>query len=236
LLLTKYLKAAVSYEGIVRVERFPVPREALCEAVLNALVHRDYMIPAPVQIRVYDDRLVLWNPAVLPEGWTAATLLTPHTSHPYNPEIANAFFCAGEIEAWGRGIERIFDACRAAATPLPQLRFEAGGIWTEFAFNETYLRLMRGDESQTTDPVTTPVGEFVRLLAQCEPLDNEAIREAFGLKNRRRLRETYIRPSLAMGLIVPTLPDKPNRRLQKYRLTARGAAMLASMKQGNAAS
>ncbi|MFM7924697.1 MAG: transcriptional regulator, partial [Planctomycetaceae bacterium] len=49
LLYSKYLKAAVTYEDIVRVERFPVPREAMREALLNALVHRDYAIPAPVQ-------------------------------------------------------------------------------------------------------------------------------------------------------------------------------------------
>lgn len=105
LLLTKYLKAAVTYEGIVRVERFPVPREALREAVLNALIHRDYMVPVSVQIRVYDDKLVLWNPAVLPEGWTQKTLLAPHQSHPPNPDLANTFFRAGEIEShylWGR--------------------------------------------------------------------------------------------------------------------------------------
>jgi ATP-dependent DNA helicase RecG len=52
LLLTKYLKAVISYEGIVRVETFPVPRAALRETVLNALVHRDYAVTAPVQIRV----------------------------------------------------------------------------------------------------------------------------------------------------------------------------------------
>ena len=108
LLMTKYMKAAVTYEDIVRVERFPVPREALREAVLNAVVHRDYMVPAPIQIRVYDDRLVLVNPAVLPEGWTQESLLAPHYSQPFNPDIANTFFRAGEIEAWGRGIERIF--------------------------------------------------------------------------------------------------------------------------------
>ena len=68
LLLTKYLKAAIAYEGLVRVERFPVPRAALREAVLNALVHRDYMVPAPIQIRVYDDRLILWNPAPCPRA------------------------------------------------------------------------------------------------------------------------------------------------------------------------
>ncbi len=122
------LKAAVTYEDIVRIERFPVPREALREAVLNALVHRDYMNTAPIQIRVYDDRLVLWNPAVLPEGWTQQTLLEPHTSQPHNPDVANTFFRAGEIEAWGRGIERMFAACREAKTPEPQIRFDAGAL------------------------------------------------------------------------------------------------------------
>src|SRR5690606_23030616 len=57
LLLTKYLKASIRYEGLQRIERFPVPRAALREALLNALVHRDYAVGAPVQIRVYADRL-----------------------------------------------------------------------------------------------------------------------------------------------------------------------------------
>jgi hypothetical protein len=72
------------------------------KGVLNAVVHRDYMISAPIQIRVYDDRLVLWNSATLPEGWTQETLLGAHQSQPANPDIANTFFRAGEIEAWGR--------------------------------------------------------------------------------------------------------------------------------------
>ena len=57
------------------------------------MVHRDYAVPAPIQIRVHDDRLPIYNPGSLPEGW-----------QPYNPDIANAFFWAGEIETWGRGI------------------------------------------------------------------------------------------------------------------------------------
>jgi ATP-dependent DNA helicase RecG len=62
-LLTKYLKAVISYEGIQRVESYPMPESALREAVLNAVVHRDYAVPAPIQIRVYRDRLRIWNPA-----------------------------------------------------------------------------------------------------------------------------------------------------------------------------
>jgi ATP-dependent DNA helicase RecG len=168
LLFTKYLKAAVTYEGIVRVEHFPVPREALREAVLNALVHRDYAVPAPVQIRVHDDKLVIVNPAVLPEGWTQASLLAPHYSHPFNPDIANAFFRAGEIEAWGRGIQRIFDACRKEGTPRPALRFEANGLWIEFPFAPDYVALIQGApvKMPVETPAKTPEGILAILARQ----------------------------------------------------------------------
>ncbi|MCX6865122.1 MAG: putative DNA binding domain-containing protein [Verrucomicrobia bacterium] len=76
-----------AYQGIQRIERYPVPDVALREAILNALVHRDYAVGAPVQIRVYEDRLKIWNPAVLPEGWTLENLLADHASTPYNPAL-----------------------------------------------------------------------------------------------------------------------------------------------------
>ncbi len=137
LLLTKYLKALISYEGIQRVESYPMPESALREAVLNAVVHRDYAVPAPIQIRVYEDRLKIWNPGELPDDWTEARLLEPHSSQPYNPDIANAFFRAGEIESWGRGIQRIFDACREAGTPEPRLQVQGREFWFEFPFPAT---------------------------------------------------------------------------------------------------
>jgi ATP-dependent DNA helicase RecG len=144
LLLTKYLKAAITYEGVQRIERFPMPRAALREAVLNALVHRDYAVGAPVQIRVYADCLKLWNPAVLPEGWTFTKLLGQHASQPYNPSVANAFFRGGEIEAWGRGIQRIFEECKAADTPAPDLQLDGHDLWTEFVFAPDYLTAVEG--------------------------------------------------------------------------------------------
>jgi len=107
LLLTEYLRAGITYRGIQRVETFPVPAEALREAVLNAIIHKDYASGVPIQISVYPDKLMLWNPGALPHDWTVQKLKAKHPSQPFNPDIANAFFRAGEIEAWGRGIERI---------------------------------------------------------------------------------------------------------------------------------
>jgi ATP-dependent DNA helicase RecG len=134
LLRTKYLKAGISYRGIQRVETLAVPEAALREAVLNAIIHKDNASGTPIQISVYSTKLMIWNPGELPAHWTVANLKEKHPSRPFNPDVANTFFRAGMIEAWGRGIERMMDACRAAKVPEPILRSEPFGIWVEFSF------------------------------------------------------------------------------------------------------
>jgi ATP-dependent DNA helicase RecG len=151
LLLTKYLKAGISYRGIQRVESLPVPEAALREAVLNAILHKDYSAGTPVQISVYDDRLMLWNPGELPQDWTVARLKAKHPSHPFNPGLANVFFRAGQIETWGRGIERIFSACTTAGTPPPALRCEQNGLWVDFEFGPAADISTREAEEKTGD-------------------------------------------------------------------------------------
>ena len=99
-------------------------REALREALLNACINKDYAEPSPIQIRVYENKLEIINGGVLPEGWTVETLLSSHRSMPYNPDIANTFFCAGEIEAWRRGIERIITACKNDGSFTPEFRYD----------------------------------------------------------------------------------------------------------------
>lgn len=94
----------------------------------------DYAEHSPIQIRVYENKLEIINGGVLPEGWTVETLLSSHLSMPYNPDIANTFFRAGEIEAWGRGIERIIMACKNDGFSTPEFRYDASGIWTTFKF------------------------------------------------------------------------------------------------------
>ena len=132
-------------------------------------MHRDYAVPAPVQIRVYDDKLSLWNPALLPQGWTVQKLHGDHPSRPFNPDIANTFFRAGEIEAWGRGVQQIFQACHEADTPEPQLRFETGEMWLDFAFASDYLQTLNPTASRETiseTPVKTPDRMLVLLRQQ----------------------------------------------------------------------
>jgi len=111
LVYSKYFKGIISYEGLQRVEDFPVPRAAFREAVLNSIIHRDYSTGSPIQIRICPDKVLIFNDGRLPENWTVDDLFTTHKSKPYNPLIAGAIFRSGQVEAWGRGIKKITDSC-----------------------------------------------------------------------------------------------------------------------------
>ncbi|MFZ6665215.1 ATP-binding protein [Peijinzhouia sedimentorum] len=151
LLFSKYIKALISYEGISRVETYEYPREAIREALLNAVAHKDYSGGAPIQIKVYKDRILIWNDGQLPENWTVSNLLNKHSSKPYNPDIANTLFRSGYIESWGRGIEKMMNYCQEAKIPMPIYLFEASDFLVEFRkdiYNEEYLSGLGLNERQ----------------------------------------------------------------------------------------
>jgi len=123
----KFLIRTIGFEGIHRIEKGEYPLAAIREMLLNALVHRNYM-GAPVQIRVYDDKISIWNEGTLPEGLTLAALKRSHSSRPRNPIIADVAFKGGFIDTWGRGTIKILDTCKAAELPEPEMQEIDGGF------------------------------------------------------------------------------------------------------------
>jgi ATP-dependent DNA helicase RecG len=115
-----------------RIETYEYPEKALREALLNAVTHKEYAGGAPIQIRVYSDKIMIWNEGQLPENWTVKNLLQNHSSRPNNPDIANAFFRSGYVEAWGRGISKIEEQCAAAGLPAPAFTNEGSDFWVVF--------------------------------------------------------------------------------------------------------
>ncbi len=132
LLYTKYLKATISYEHDVRIETYPFLREAVREVIYNALGHNNYAASVPIQIRVEDEALYISNSCILPRGWTVQTLLEKHRSIPFNPSIANVFYRAGYIEAWGRGIQKVMNSCAEKGFPLPQYSIVGDSLTVKF--------------------------------------------------------------------------------------------------------
>lgn len=127
LLKKKYLIRPISYEGLQRLEPLEYPETALREAICNAIIHRDYASTYTF-LRIYDDRLHIWNPGSLPEELKIDAIKENHSSYPRNRNIANVFYKAGYIESWGRGINKIVDACVEAGLPEPVMVEEQGGF------------------------------------------------------------------------------------------------------------
>jgi len=151
IIFTKYIKAIISYEGIHRIETYEYPKEAIREAVLNALSHKNYASGIPIQISVYEDKIIIWNDGRLPENWTVEKLTQQHPSKPFNPDIANAFFRSGYIESWGRGTIKIVNMCLEAGLPKPIYNCQSADFQVNFQkdiYTESYLKTTGINERQ----------------------------------------------------------------------------------------
>lgn len=162
LIYLKYMKAKITYAGIHRIERYFIPEEALREALLNAICHKQYQSGIPIQIRVYEDQPCIANSGSLPEDWTMERFVGSHTSQPYNPAIAHVFYLAGFIESWGRGIEQICMACRNDGVDQP--RFEIGQDDITICFTAPEDRIVRAaGKKDVTDNVTDNLDDVTEL-------------------------------------------------------------------------
>jgi len=116
--------------SIFREDRLPVPAEALRETIVNAVIHRDYSRSAGyVAIAVFDDRIEVRSVGDFPTGIDAAMLSQEHLSVQRNPLMAGAFHRTGAVEVWGRGTNRVIDACKAYGIAPPEY-VQASGVVT----------------------------------------------------------------------------------------------------------
>ena len=211
---------------------YELPPEVVREAIVNAVAHRDYTSNGSVQVMLFADRLEVWNPGALPPSLTLEKLRRPHGSVPANPLLAEPLYLTRYIERMGTGTGDMIRRCR-----------EAGLAEPEFAVSDGFVVTLRRKSTRVTGKVTPPLAPpvtpplappvevLVRLLGQAGELGNAEIRARLGLKDRAHVRERYIAPALAEGIIEPTIPDKPNSRLQKYRLTHRGLSLVETLRQ-----
>jgi len=151
ILRTKYLISKIKFEGIHRREILEYPYEALREAIINALIHRNYIGASSIQIRVYSDRLVIMNEGKLPPEVPVEKLKTEHLSKPRNTLLADVFYKAGFIESWGRGTIKIMEKCQEQGLPEPDFEEEYGVFTVRFyqdKWNEENLKRLGLKERQ----------------------------------------------------------------------------------------
>ncbi|OGU82204.1 MAG: transcriptional regulator, partial [Ignavibacteria bacterium RIFOXYA2_FULL_35_9] len=123
----KFFRNPIDFEGMQRIEKGEYPIAAVREMLLNALAHKSYN-GAAIQIRIYDDKINIWNEGTLPPELTLDSLTKQHPSIPRNPIIADVCYKGGFIDTWGRGTLKIINACKEAELPSPEIKEEFGGF------------------------------------------------------------------------------------------------------------
>ena len=163
------------------------PGEAIREAVANAICHRDYTITGTVQVRIYDDRLEVWNPGMLPSGISVEDLYHEHPSRPRNPRLASVMHRARLIEHWGTGTLRIIRACELLGIEKPEFISSAGSFIVRFKSSlSTSEQRIGKDRTITLNDRQTRALTYIR---QNGSIRKREYGKLFGISDRQALKD-----------------------------------------------
>lgn len=237
----KYFKGLVDYEGIQRTETYMLTKGIVRELLLNAINHKDYAAGVPIQVSVYEDKIVIFNMGEWSKRVpTDVSVYEKHESVPHNPKIADVSFRAGDVESWGRGFLKIKAECKKSNSELPVIDANGGGVSVTAYGCEKYMKLLRygqygqvgadgvwcnkGDDSQIGDTIEHSAVEIdidLRLFASLreylrEPRSRAELQEFCKIKSRDHFRNKILNPLLNTKKIRLTRPEKPTSSKQKY--------------------
>ena len=240
-----------------RVKNFPFA--AIEEALANAVYHRSYEVREPVEVRITREELsIISYPGPDRSVRLEALSQGRALSRRYRNRRIGDFLKELDItEGRGTGIPKMRRAMRENGSPDPVFEFDEDHSYflirlpthpeadeaatpqvtpqvapQDISLDSSVLRDLGEALGIPTPQVTTQVTTQVAKLlsaAKTEPQNRAKLQAAGGLKDRKHFRETYADPLITAGWLELTIPDKPTSRLQKYRLTEKGRAWLASL-------
>ena len=216
-----------------RVWNFPYA--AIEEALVNAVYHRSYEEREPIEVRISHDELVILSfpgpdRSIRLEDFQAGRAV----SRRYRNRRIGEFLKELDLtEGRSTGIPKILKVMAANGSPAPL--FETDDDRLSFVIRLPAHPAATAENvptQQVTTQVTTQVTPQVGmlLLQVSGEMTRQAIQEALELSDREHFRKTYLVPALEQGVIEMTLPDKPNSRSQRYRLTETGQHWLEQQK------
>lgn len=210
---------AARFGAMQREDLWSIPLTMLREAIVNALVHSDYsQRGTPLRIAFFDQRIDIESPGSLLPGMTVDDMKAG-ISRIRNPVIARVFRELRLIEQWGSGVRRIFAEAAKRGLPEPVITETATGLRFQVLLAEPHVATVVGE--QVGEQVSEQVAQLLALCAM-QPRSKQELLAALQLKNAYLSYKRHLAPLVAQGLLALTIPDKPQSRLQKYRLTAAG--------------
>jgi predicted HTH transcriptional regulator len=196
---------------------YEIPLQAITEAIVNAVAHRDYTSNASVQVMLFKNRLEVWSPGTLPLGMTIERLKKPHSSVPVNPLLATPMYLSGYIDRAGTGTKDIIDRCESYGLKTPEFIQEED-------FRVVLWRASEQSTDQPTDQAEKRVRKIVELLSI--PRKRAELQALVGIRHNDTFRKNYLSAAIAEGYVTSSHPDNPTHPDQLYFLTEKGKAWL----------
>lgn len=176
--------SVMQQEHTAQVKRqHEIPSFVIQEAIVNAVVHRDYNNTGAVQVMVFTDRIEIWNPGGLTNRLTIEKLKIPHTSYPTNPLLAQAVYLANYIQRAGSGIIEMINQCKAEKLPEPEFistRYEFTAIIARDIYTENYLNKLGLNERQK---------KAIQYAKENAKITNKEYREIVNVTDRTALSD-----------------------------------------------
>lgn len=227
LFLKKHAFKSAQFGAMRRKDVWSIPLGMLREAIVNALVHSDYsQRGTPIRVAFFDDRIDIESPGLLLPGMTVEDMKNG-VSRIRNPVIARVFRELQLIEQWGSGVRRIFADAAEQGLPEPVITEIATGLRLSI-----YLREPMQVDRQGPEPLgaqSEAQSDRVLQLLTAGPSSANALALGLGLKTKTGALKRTIKALVEQGLIAYTVPNKPDSRLQQYRLTEAGRKALARL-------
>lgn len=166
-----------------------LPIDAVKEAIVNAVCHRDYTSNASVQIMLFRNRLEIWNPGTLPYGLTIQKLHGPHKSLPSNPLLADPMYWNGYIEKVGTGTEDIINKCRNYGLKTPEFHQEEDFrvvIWrTKESINESGTYQSVPERTRAYQDVPEKKTELLSLIKENPAISRAKLAQKLHISERQ---------------------------------------------------
>jgi len=223
--------------GVSVDTKYELPLQAVTEAIVNAIAHRDYTSNGSVQVMLFRNRLEVWNPGVLPQGMTIEKLFLPHNSIPHNPLIANPLYLSGDIEKAGTGISDMIEQCVEMGLKKPEFTQDSNFsaiLWRSekgdsVQDNNQNINSSNHDSNYDSNYDSNHDGNYdkkILAFATTPKSRTEIMEGSLGISSQTKNYERHIVPLLEKGLLAMTLPDKPKSKNQKYVTTEKGKKFL----------
>ena len=179
------IRLGATVDGLVRKEKFELPPEAIREMIINAHCHRNLRDESCIQVAVYDDRLEVTSPGGLYNGLTYEEIMSGH-SKIRNKGIANIFSQMGLVEAWGSGINRIFNAAKEYGLPKPEFMEFDNMFRVELFRNSLPMVQSIGEASEKfkNSELNETQGKILKLLWENNQLSAAKLAEKIGVASR----------------------------------------------------